>query len=345
MAPPTRHAVPWWVRGLWITPIRPCGWCSVDRVELDVLARRQYGVLTTGQAVACGLTPDALRCRVESGRWRRLARGLYLAHSGELDWWARASAAVLRAGPGSALAAETAVFLHGMTDRPSPVIVVAVPVERHPIRLPGTRVRRRRRLEIVTRHRLPVTTAEQTVIDVAAAPGTGWREAVNVCARAVQRRRATAQSLAAELAAHARHPHREVLQVALGVVARGAQTAAEVEYQRRVERPHALPASLLQVVSDDGGSRRDLEYLPWKVVVEIDGSVHAGVVRRVADRLRDRRAAGAGRVTLRVENVEVFAMPCELAVDVICTLRQRGFRGPVAACRPSCPVASVVEAA
>jgi very-short-patch-repair endonuclease len=150
----------------------------------------------------------------------------------------------------------------------------------------------------------------------------------------VQKRRTTAESLAQALDHRARHRHRRILSVALGVVADGAESLMEVSYVKRVEEPHGLPRASMQV--RHGIARRDFEYEVWLVVVEVDGRLgHEGEFL-AKDRRRDRRAAGEGRVTLRAGWVDVEAAPCDLAVDVHAALCARGYRGPIRACGPVC---------
>ena len=48
-------------------------------MDLDAVIRSQHGVCSTAQAVEAGLTPDAVRWRVTSGRWSRIGQGLYRA--------------------------------------------------------------------------------------------------------------------------------------------------------------------------------------------------------------------------------------------------------------------------
>ncbi len=311
-------------------------------MDLDALIRSQHGVCSTAQALEGGMTGDGLRWRVSSGRWSRIGQGLYRAQTGELDWTGRAHAAVLRGRDGCALSLKAAEHLHGVAPTPPPVITVAVPVGRSVTRLPGTRFRAHVGLEVVHRKGLPVTSAEQTVLDLADARGTEWREAVAIAARWVQKRRTTAESLAAALEGRARHRHRHILTVALGVVAEGAESLMEVSYVRRVEQAHGLPRASMQV--RDGTVRRDFVYEEWLVVLEVDGVLgHEGEFV-AKDRTRDRRAAGTGQVTLRAGWVDVEGGPCDLAVDVHAALRARGYRGPIRACGPRCAARRVAAA-
>ncbi len=311
-------------------------------MDLDALIRSQHGVCSRAQARAAGLSDDLLRWRVTSGRWSRIGQGLYLAQTGDLDWLGRAHAAVLRGGEGCALSLRCAEYLHGVTTTAPAVITVAVPPGRSVTRLPGTRFRRHVGLDVVRRKGLPVTRAEQTVLDLADLPGVEWREAVATAARWVQKRRTTAASLAEALEHRARHRHRHILTVALGVVAEGAESLMEVSYVRRVEEPHGLPRAAMQV--RDGIRRRDFEYEEWLVVLEVDGRLgHEGEFV-AKDRTRDRRAAGTGRLTLRAGWVDVEGGPCELAVDVHGALRARGYRGSIRVCGPGCAARRVAAA-
>ena len=95
-------------------------------MDLDALLRRQHGVLTHAQAVRAGLTEDAIRWRVTKGHWTRIARGIYHAYPGQLDWFGRAHALTLRLGPHAALTLETAAHLHGVETRQPPIITAAV---------------------------------------------------------------------------------------------------------------------------------------------------------------------------------------------------------------------------
>jgi predicted transcriptional regulator of viral defense system len=84
------------------------------------------------QSTTSGITPDTMRGQVRGGRWQRLQRGVYAAYSGEPARETLLWAALLRAGPGSALSHQTAAERHGLTDKPSALITITVPARRHP---------------------------------------------------------------------------------------------------------------------------------------------------------------------------------------------------------------------
>ncbi|NHA68428.1 type IV toxin-antitoxin system AbiEi family antitoxin domain-containing protein [Phycicoccus flavus] len=309
-------------------------------MDLDRLVRAQHGVCTTQQALVGGLSVEALRWKVASGRWQRLGRELYVAQTGPLDWLGRAHALVLRGGPGVALSLDSAAHLHGVRPDPPPVITLWVPRDRRMTRLPGSRVAQRSDVEVVVRRGLPVTSAARTALDLADVPGTDWRGAVATAARWVQRRKVTATELGRALDARPRHAHRRTLRLALGIVDAGAESLLEVGYVRDVERRHGLPSARLQVPGGPAAARlrRDAEYEDWKVVVELDGRLGHEGEHLAVDRRRDRDAAREGRLTLRAGWVDVDRAPCRLAVDVHETLRSRGWRGLGRACGPRCPL-------
>src|SRR5260370_5468084 len=81
------------------------------------LARYQNGVISRSQALRAGLSPDMIKFRVRSGRWRQIHPGVYATFTGAPGRGAQLWAAVLSAGPGAALSHETAAELHGLTDK------------------------------------------------------------------------------------------------------------------------------------------------------------------------------------------------------------------------------------
>lgn len=309
-------------------------------MDLRRLSRRQHDVVSRAQALKAGLTPSQIRCRLDSGRWQRIHPGIYATHNGPVTWPARASAATLHAGTGAALILGSSAYLWGLADREPAVITVGVPLERKPVRVVGTRIRRLRRLETAIVERLTVTTRAQTVIDLAGEPGCDIDEAVALAARAAQRRHLSAADLLVELRARHRHPHGEVLAMALGDIDGGVEGAAEFRFVRDVQRAHDLPELVRQVVTRDG-ARRDFESDEFGVVIEVDGQLwHAGE-RFHSDRRRDRRTATKGKVPLRSGWLDVAAEPCELARDIALTLRQRGWTGALRRCSPGCPIERV----
>jgi hypothetical protein len=66
-------------------------------------AERQAGVMTSAQAATAGMSRNAIRARVRTGRWQLMHRGVHATFSGEPSRIAVLWAAVLYAGTGAML--------------------------------------------------------------------------------------------------------------------------------------------------------------------------------------------------------------------------------------------------
>ncbi|MBP6995473.1 MAG: hypothetical protein KBB39_04940 [Phycicoccus sp.] len=307
-------------------------------MDLSNLARQQHGVISRAQALP-ELGPEGVRWRLTSGRWLKLAPGIYQTHTGATPWLARASAALLHAGEGAALSLRAAAHLHGFLTKAPPVLTVDVPADRRVRRIPGVRITRRRGpLNVMTRRALAVTSVPVTVLALAAEPGTTAHEAIAWAADACRDTLCTPEQIADELQGRSRHPYRHALSLALGVITTGAQSVLEVRFAVDVVQGHGLPPLAMQVpaAGDAGPIRRDFANDEFDVVVEVDGRIGhdgAGVQR---DRVRDRRALREGKVTVRAGWIDVDAAPCALALDLAGAFRLRGWTGAVSPCGPNC---------
>ncbi|HEX8008830.1 MAG TPA: type IV toxin-antitoxin system AbiEi family antitoxin domain-containing protein, partial [Trebonia sp.] len=105
--------------------------------SLRELARFQGGVVTRKQALAAGISTGAIVSKLKYARWRQIYRGVYATFTGPVSREAGLWAAVLYAGKGAELSHETAAELHGLTDRPAPLIHVTVPAGRRVRPVPG----------------------------------------------------------------------------------------------------------------------------------------------------------------------------------------------------------------
>lgn len=149
---------------------------TASELALNALLQRQDGLITRRQARQ-ELSDKAIRCRVRSGRWRRVHHGLYLTRAGEpssADERRRLWIASLTAGHGrpAPLAGVTALRRLGLDTGPAPgdaTIHVLVPTSR-PARNPppDVLVHRTRRLieaDVCPTTDPPCTTAARALID------------------------------------------------------------------------------------------------------------------------------------------------------------------------------------
>jgi hypothetical protein len=49
-------------------------------------ARRQKGLITHGQAIACGMTHETIEERVATGAWSQIRRGVYVVGGAPPSW-------------------------------------------------------------------------------------------------------------------------------------------------------------------------------------------------------------------------------------------------------------------
>lgn len=99
-----------------------------DRAALNAILARQYQVITRSQAMASGMTKNALAHRLRrAGPWQRLLPGVYLAVTGVPTSDQRDVAALLYAGSGSLLTGTAALRLWGVRAPYTGVIDVLIP--------------------------------------------------------------------------------------------------------------------------------------------------------------------------------------------------------------------------
>lgn len=314
----------------------------VSQPQSDALAELlswQDGVISRPQAADHGVSDDALRARVEGGRWQRIHTGIYSTTTGHLTVAARQWAAVLYCGPGSALSHETAAALYGLAVADKR-IHVTIPAPRHIAAPAGLVLHRSRRLAW-SRHPVlepPRITIEATVIDlVHAAPAID--RALSVVSQACQRRLTTAGRLQAELTARRTVRWRREVLPALDDVAGGAHSLLELLYLRNVERRHGLPNGRRQRPVQRTLHREwsDVSYDEYATVVELDGRLgHDHVDQVWRDMRRDNAAVVAGEAPLRYGWADVTGRPCAAAGEVGAVLRSRGWSGRPRKCGASC---------
>ena len=101
-----------------------------DAHRLADLLRRQHFVIGRDQALACGFSEISLQHRIRpGGPWQRLLPGVYLATAGRPSAGQREMAALLHAGPRSALTGMAALRRHGFRVPVLDVVNVVVPVD------------------------------------------------------------------------------------------------------------------------------------------------------------------------------------------------------------------------
>lgn len=320
-----------------MTDARP----RADWKAIKGMLAAQDGLINRRQVTAAGVTDSDITRLLRRGEWARVHPGVFASHTGPLTPAQRRWAAVLFHEP-AALAGVSALAAFGVRghDDSTRPVVVAVDASRHPDARIGIAVHRIKDYDDVALTNLspPRVRLECAVLELAGSARTE-AAAVAVIADACQTRRTTPQRLAKELTGRPRLRRRRLLGEILNDVASGAYSVLERDYLRRVELPHGLPAAHRQHHVQRGGrvGFRDVEYVEWGVIVELDGRLgHEKAVDRWSDLDRDMAAAVDQRLTVRLGWHQVLE-PCRVAGALGRILSARGWAGALIACSADCP--------
>lgn len=303
------------------------------------LAREQDGLVTRRQLMGSGLSSGQAHRGIRNRRWQPVGRGVYATTTGRLDEWARLRAALLQTGPESAAGHRTALWLAGVLLEAPSVITIVVPHHRRLTASAGVRLHRRRDFDELVHPAgdLRRVRLEAAVLDVAdSCPRAD--PVLTLLFRATQGRFTTAGRLRQELTRRHRHRWRRLLLEVLDDVEDGAQSNLERRYRRDVELAHGLPRGTRNRTehSEDGNRYRDVRYLRWRLVVELDGKqAHPQDARHLDDARDNRVVVDLAHLVLRYGWHAVAINPCEVARQVAVVLRRNGWNGAFRRC-PNC---------
>jgi very-short-patch-repair endonuclease len=268
---------------------------------LAALAARQHGVATRAQLLTAGLTRARLTHRIQTGRFRRLHRGVYLVGPVPLPRSAE-MAAVLACGPDAVVSHGSAAAVLGLRPHPgpgAPVHVAIVGGDRG--RSPGLRPHRVRDLpadEVTRVTGIPVTSAARTLLDLA--PGVGARELERALVRAERRDLLAPGELERVMGRRARTRGVRLLRSLIEDADRRALTRSEAE-ERLLElvRKARLPSPEVNVHL--AGYEVDFHWRAARLILEVDGfAYHSSRASFERDRTRDAALSARGYRVMRI---------------------------------------------
>jgi hypothetical protein len=272
-------------------PENPTGKSPDELVSTD--AARQWGAFTGRQARQTGLSQRQIDYRVQTNRWRRPARDVYVLAGAPANWQQQAVVACMAGPPGTVASHVTAAAVYKLVKAPEKP-QVTIPPDANGARLTGVRVRRAALLpsQKAVKDRIPCTTAVQTVIDCAEL--LAQEELCDLvdsalCRKLMQPSRLIKATEAAWGSARkGRRAGLKRLLEALEVWRSGAPPGSppEAKLQRRLKE-WGFPAATRQVVvyGKDGRflAKADLGIVEWKVLLEYDSDEHHGPRFWIAD--------------------------------------------------------------
>jgi very-short-patch-repair endonuclease len=269
------------------------------RHEVAALAARQHGVVTTRQLQRAGITDDAIRRRVESGRLTRLHRGVYLVASLPAQFTPE-MAAVLACGAGAVLSHHSAAALWGIRPPHRGEVHVTV-AKRRPRQRRGIRVHAAFEVQGTRHQGIPITTPARTVRDVASLLTQRDFD------RAVERALVLRLPGRAEIEALQEEPS----------ITRSEAEARLLELIVRAELPRPLTNVKVH------GYEVDLHWPSHGLVVEVDGfAFHSTRAAFERDRLKDARLQAHGLRVTRVTWRQIAATPEAVLVRLAGALAQ-----------------------
>ena len=289
---------------------------------LVALAAQQSGVFSTAQAESFGITKEASRRLHRNGHWHRVASGVSSAIQ-DPPWMGYAWAGILQCEQG-ALGGAAAGHLYGICEAPS---TISVWTGDQLLRSRGRwRFRHGTRRGFSDPPRVRVEDAALEMCEDQSDSGI-----VTVLASAVGTRRTTTQRLRSVALGMQNLRNRRLILEVLTDVAIGVESPLERHYLIDVERKHGLPVASRQV-SISNGTRTDVGYLEFAVLVELDGRVwHEGLAAS-ADMARDNQHRLASFTTLRFGWPAVVGNPCDVARQVAEALVLHSWSGKLRRC-------------
>jgi hypothetical protein len=291
------------------------------------IMRRQHGLVTRTQVIACGVPPRVLQGWVRRGVLEQVARGVYRLPALCTPPEQALLAAVLRCGDGARAGGFTSAWLHrleGIT-LPAPPDVV-IPTGRHLRRdaLPCTvRSTVLPRLDRTTRLGVPCVSATRALIEIAPRVTD---KALRVALDSARRRRLTSLTLLrSRVKALADHAGSRVVARLLA----SGEADPESEGERVMQRflaPLGLPLEW-GVTDLVPGRRLDAAYRAGLVAFEYDGRDHHVLpTDRDADGLRDLEATARDVLVVRITAGMIRDRPQETLAWIARICRDRASR-------------------
>lgn len=313
-------------------------------MRLRIAAETQSMVCTYEQARAAGLSPGAIRRRVDSGRWHRLHKGVFQIVPEPPGISARMWAAHLTLGPLSVAAGAAAGHYWGLLDGEHPPGRPVRMLLEDSIRRGASGIEVRRVQDPLSRahpsRRPPLLTVEHAVLDLVAIASSD-SDAVEVVLRSCRLRLTTPDRILRAMRTMLRVRRRRLIESVCADSRDGLTSPLEIRYLRDVVLPHGLPRGRGQAParSESGTAYRDILYEGYGVIIELDGRLghesESGVFR---DQSRDNAATLTGAATLRFGWLAVGGQPCSVAAQVATLLRLRGWQNQPRRCGPGCAI-------
>lgn len=284
----------------------------------DPIAAAQYGLVTTSQALACGLTRRQLSHARAQGDLLPVHRGVLRDAAVEVTTEQQVLAAVLASGNQALASHRAAAWTWGLT--PAPTIETLVPNSLR-VAHEGVLVHRTRLMpEEVIHRRIPCTGALRTVVDCGAVV-PDWQLA-DMIDRGCAARLFTPGEVAAELARVRQRGRTGVRRVDRVLDEHGVDSTRSRSFlnrkMARLLRRAGVPVAVAEHPVQDGRYYIDFAWPELKLAVEVDGwAVHGTPTGLRNDLHRQNELIAQGWTLLRFTWDDVCHRPEWVAQQIV----------------------------
>jgi hypothetical protein len=264
------------------------------------VAHTQFGVVTVGQLVACGLSRDQIKRLADRGHLHRLHRGVYAVGHRRLVDHAWLIAALLACGPTAFLSHRTAAAVWGLR----PVAVKAIEIT-----VTGGASRKRLIVhrasvqpnpdDVRTRNGLRVSSVPRLLVELGSRERPA--ELTRLVTQAARKRVLEVDKIEEALGRHARRPGLARVKEALSAYRPGPDRKSDLEiaFDALLEEHPDIPRPIPNVTI--AGWEIDCYWPGQSVALELDGRPYHVAVRDMEkDRLKDAKLLGLGIRPLRI---------------------------------------------
>lgn len=279
--------------------------CQAIDAEIITLAGRQNGNVTRRQLLDLGLTDDAIRHRLRTGRLFRVHPGVYSVGRPALTPLERGNAAVLACGPAGAMSYASAMVLWGYWRHWEPPFEVTIVGNRRP---KGIRVHRSttlRRHDVTRQLGIRVTTPARTIFDIS--PRQNDKAFRRIVRNALHSPWLTEGQLADAVARHPNLSGAKRTATLLGLPGTPPRSGWEDDFPAFCAR-YGLPTPVMG--QPIGGYIVDALFAAERVIVELDSrEFHMDAIAFEDDRERDAETLAHGFVTVRATWERIHERP------------------------------------
>jgi hypothetical protein len=301
---------------------------SLHRAErlarIEDVASDQFGLVTRRQLRDAGWTAHQIDHEVGYRRWASHSTTVVAMQTGPLSAAQRPWLGVLHAGSGAALSHATATEAAGLRwQRKDDLVHVLTSKGDLVPPLPGFFFHQSRRpfLRWLDPTASPPRLRLEHAACLQAERQQGIRAAIGLLAAVVQQGLSTPERLEQATAQIRKLRHGLQLRLALGDIAGGAQSFAEIDVGRLCLESGLMAPTRQAVRMDKEGRRRFLD-CEWRladgrrIALEVDGAFHLATEHWWQDMRRERAIVVGGTQVLRCSSIELRISPGDIVEDL-----------------------------